>query len=116
MDGNLCIILQQAYNIIIVIIIFIINVIVLIFVIVIITIIGGGCPEGSTSVRRVDRIYHKDVQTICGKEYLVLSISGDLFMRGQIRHLIGLLLGYYHFYRHHHNYYYYYYYYYHYYY
>jgi len=115
MDGNLCIILQQAYNIIIVIIIFIINVIVLIFVIFII-IIGGGCPEGSTSVRRVDRIYHKDVQTICGKEYLVLSISGDLFMRGQIRHLIGLLLGYYHFYRHHHNYYYYYYYYYHYYY
>jgi len=53
---------------------------------------GGGCPEESTSQRRVDRIFHKDVQSICGKDYLVLSISGDLFMRGQIRHMIGLLI------------------------
>jgi tRNA pseudouridine(38-40) synthase len=53
---------------------------------------GGGCPEEGTSNRRIDRIYHKDIQTICGKDFLVLSISGDLFMRGQVRHIIGLLL------------------------
>jgi len=51
---------------------------------------GGACPEDPCSQRTVDRIFHKSM-TKCedGTAWAVFSISGDNFLRGQIRRIFG---------------------------
>jgi tRNA U38,U39,U40 pseudouridine synthase TruA len=51
---------------------------------------GGGSPEDVVTVRKIDRIYHKELVRIEEEPWAVFSVSGDSFLRGQIRHLIGL--------------------------
>ena len=53
---------------------------------------GGASPEDSVAMRRIDRIYHKQLVKIDGEDWVVFSISGDSFMKGSIRRLIGTFL------------------------
>ena len=50
----------------------------------------GACPEDPCSQRTVDRIFHKSMaRADDGKAWAVFSISGDNFLRGQIRRIFG---------------------------
>ena len=56
---------------------------------------GGACPEDSSSYRIIDRFFHKDtIKSNEGQEdeeyWIVFSISGDSFLRGQIRRMVAL--------------------------
>lgn len=53
---------------------------------------GGASPDELAVKRRLDRIYHKDLLVIDGEHYVVLSVSGDGFLRGQVRKLIGAVI------------------------
>ena len=54
---------------------------------------GGGSPDEPTVKRRLDRIFHKDILTDeDGEQFAVFSISGDGFVRGQIRKVLGTVL------------------------
>ena len=54
---------------------------------------GGACPEESAAVRILNRMYHKDLLVMENNEnWVVFSVSGDGFLRGQVRKLIGLAL------------------------
>jgi tRNA U38,U39,U40 pseudouridine synthase TruA len=60
---------------------------------------GGVCPEDSSSNRTVDRMYHKamsknDGNTGTGDKtsWAIFSISGDNFLRGQIRRMFGVAI------------------------
>lgn len=52
---------------------------------------GGGCPEEATP-RKIDRFFHKDIVELDGEKWVVFSITGNSFQRGQVRHLMGLAL------------------------
>lgn len=54
---------------------------------------GGACPDDLSAVRKVDRIFHKEVVSINGESWAVFSISGDAMVRGQIRKMLGLAVG-----------------------
>jgi tRNA pseudouridine(38-40) synthase len=49
-------------------------------------------PMDVIIARKVDRIYHKEIISIGDDHYVVFSISGDTFLRGQIRKILGLSL------------------------
>ena len=56
---------------------------------------GGACPEDSSSYRIIDRFFHKDTvkssEGQADEEYwIVFSISGDSFIRGQVRRMVAL--------------------------
>jgi len=52
---------------------------------------GGACPDDAYAMRTVDRMYHKTMVTSStGESWAVFSISGDNFLRGQIRRLFGV--------------------------
>jgi tRNA pseudouridine(38-40) synthase len=57
---------------------------------------GGACPDDSSALRVVDRLYHKDslkgsvTDTEGSETWIVFSVSGDNFIRGQIRRMLGL--------------------------
>ena len=54
---------------------------------------GGACPEEAAAVRILNRMYHKDLLVMENNEnWVVFSVSGDGFLRGQVRKLIGLAL------------------------
>lgn len=53
---------------------------------------GGTAPDEAVSKRRIDRFYHKAIRTLGGKQWAVFSVSGDAFLRGQVRHMIGLIV------------------------
>ena len=53
---------------------------------------GGASPDEIIVKRRIDRIYHKDLLVVDGEYYVVFSVSGDAFLRGQIRKVIGAVL------------------------
>jgi stage V sporulation protein SpoVS len=53
---------------------------------------GGACPEDSSVIRKIDRIYHKEMVIINNETWAVFSISGDAMLRGQIRKMIGLAI------------------------
>lgn len=53
---------------------------------------GGAAPADSCVMRKLDRIYHKEILTMDGEDWVVFSISGDAFLKGQVRKLIGLTL------------------------
>eukprot|EP00605_Chrysophyceae_sp_TOSAG23-4_P002164 GSChrysophyteH1.ASY1.ANO1.2392.1 assembled CDS len=51
---------------------------------------GGACPEDPYSQRTVDRMYHKSMRkSDDGVTWVIFSISGDNFLRGQIRRMFG---------------------------
>jgi hypothetical protein len=51
---------------------------------------GGACPEEPTAVRRVDRLYHKQILQVAGEMWVIFSVSADAMLRGQVRRMIGL--------------------------
>jgi len=52
---------------------------------------GGASPDDPYAMRTVDRMYHKTMVTSsAGESWAVFSVSGDNFLRGQIRRLFGL--------------------------
>jgi tRNA pseudouridine(38-40) synthase len=51
---------------------------------------GGACPEEATAVRRVDRLYHKEIISVSGEMWVIFSVSADAMLRGQVRRMIGL--------------------------
>jgi tRNA pseudouridine(38-40) synthase len=54
---------------------------------------GGACPEDPCTQRTIDRIYHKSMsRDPSGEAWAVFSISGDNFLRGQIRRLFGVAI------------------------
>lgn len=54
---------------------------------------GGACPSDSSSMRVIDRMYHKSTMKDAGDEtWITFSVSGDNFIRGQIRRMIGLVI------------------------
>lgn len=53
---------------------------------------GGASPDELTVKRRLDRMYHKDLLVSGEEHYVVFSLSGDAFLRGQIRKIIGTVL------------------------
>ena len=54
---------------------------------------GGACPSDSSSMRVIDRMYHKStVKDASNEIWIVFSVSGDNFIRGQIRRMIGLVI------------------------
>lgn len=54
---------------------------------------GGASPDEHVAVRRIDRYYHKGLQVHNGETYVVFSLSADSMLRGQVRKMIGLVLG-----------------------
>lgn len=56
---------------------------------------GGGCPDKFT-VRRIDRIKHMYTREVSdgkkSKVYGIFRISGENFLKGQVRHIMGLVL------------------------
>lgn len=55
--------------------------------------VSGGCvPDDASSERRVDRFYHKELIEHGGETYVVMSVSGDSFLRGQIRRIMAVTL------------------------
>jgi tRNA U38,U39,U40 pseudouridine synthase TruA len=53
---------------------------------------GGGTPDEAVSKRRVDRAFHKEMVVFDDEVWVVFSFSGDAFMRGQIRRIMGLTI------------------------
>ena len=54
---------------------------------------GGGSPDEPTVKRRLDRVFHKDILLDeDGEQYVVFSVSGDGFVRGQIRKMLSTIL------------------------
>ena len=53
---------------------------------------GGASPEDAVSVRKIDRIYHKELISISGEPWVVFSVSGDAFLRGQVRRVLGVAI------------------------
>eukprot|EP01031_Cornospumella_fuschlensis_P025957 gene25957-31347_t len=62
---------------------------------------AGATPGMDTCHRRVDRIYHKSLFRLpedCGgsndldNSWVLLSVSGDMLLRGQVRKLLGMTL------------------------
>lgn len=51
---------------------------------------GGASPEDNVSCRKIDRIYHKELVLIEGELWVVFSVSGDAFLRGQVRRILGV--------------------------
>ena len=54
---------------------------------------GGSCPDDSPSMRKIDRIYHKEIFNLNNQCWALFSISGDVFMKGQVARLAGIILG-----------------------
>jgi len=54
---------------------------------------GGASPDDGPSNRRIDRFYHKEIVTLRGRLWVVFSVSGDLFLKGQIARMVGAALG-----------------------
>ena len=54
---------------------------------------GGGCPDDPASLRKIDRVFHKEMVAINGESWAVFSISGDAFLKGQVRKMLGLSIG-----------------------
>lgn len=55
--------------------------------------VSGGCtPEDASSERKVDRFYHKELVQSENETFVILSVSGDSFLRGQIRRMVGVTL------------------------
>ena len=53
---------------------------------------GGASPEDTVSFRKIDRIYHKELVSINNEPWVVFSISGDGFLRGQVRRVLGAMI------------------------
>jgi tRNA U38,U39,U40 pseudouridine synthase TruA len=54
---------------------------------------GGACPDDPYALKSVDRMYHKAMlSSATGESWAIFSISGDNFLRGQIRRLFGVAL------------------------
>lgn len=53
---------------------------------------AGATPSEVCVVRKLDRVYHKEIVSIDGEEWVVLSVSGDSLLRGQVRKLLGLAI------------------------
>jgi tRNA pseudouridine(38-40) synthase len=52
---------------------------------------GGACSSQRIFRRKVNRISHKTMVKHKGVDYAVFSATGDLFLRGQLRHMFGLV-------------------------
>lgn len=53
---------------------------------------GGASPEDTVSFRKIDRIYHKELVSINNEPWVVFSVSGDGFLRGQVRRILGVMV------------------------
>ncbi|RYY87516.1 hypothetical protein EON63_03880, partial [archaeon] len=59
---------------------------------------AGATPGMDTCYRKVDRIYHKSLFRLSsdgsdeGDSWVLLSVSGDTLLRGQVRRLLGMTL------------------------
>jgi tRNA pseudouridine(38-40) synthase len=60
---------------------------------------GGACPEDANTRRKLDRIYHKDILSMPSgldntqrRNWVTFSLSGDSFIHGQVRKLMGLVV------------------------
>ena len=52
---------------------------------------GGCCPYDCSTIRQIDRFYHKEiVRDAEDRQWAVFSVSGDQFLRGQIRRMVGV--------------------------
>jgi len=54
---------------------------------------GGASPEDNVSMRKIDRIYHKELVNIQDEPWVVFSVSGDAFLKGQVRRILGVMVG-----------------------
>lgn len=54
---------------------------------------GGATPDEPSTQRRIDRVYHKDIILLNDENWVVMSISGDSFLRGEISRIMGLVIG-----------------------
>lgn len=53
---------------------------------------AGSVPSDITASRRLDRVYHKEIITLNGRDWIIFSISGDMLLKGMVRKLLGLSL------------------------
>lgn len=54
---------------------------------------GGACPNDTSAMRVIDRMYHKcTIKDSTDETWIAFSISGDNFIRGQIRRMTGLVI------------------------
>eukprot|EP01039_Chlorochromonas_danica_P001233 gene1233-1345_t len=53
---------------------------------------GGATATADTTVRRVDRIYHKNLITYQNEPWVIFSVSGDTLLRGQVRRMLAVAL------------------------
>jgi tRNA pseudouridine(38-40) synthase len=54
---------------------------------------GGICPDDAIARRDTGRFYHKKLLVVEDREWAVFSVSGDAFLRGQVRKMLGLAIG-----------------------
>jgi tRNA pseudouridine(38-40) synthase len=54
---------------------------------------GGACPDDPAAFRKVDRVFHKEMVAINSESWAVFSVSGDAFLKGQVRKMLGLSIG-----------------------
>lgn len=54
---------------------------------------GGASPDDGPSNRRIDRFYHKEIVCLHDRLWVVFSISSDLFLKGQVARMVGVVLG-----------------------
>ena len=55
-------------------------------------VIGGSTPDENVTHRKIDKIKLKEIVTINNKNYCIFSFSGDSFLRGQIRKIMGIII------------------------
>lgn len=55
-------------------------------------VIGGSTPDEVVTHRKINKIHLKEVIEIDSEKYCVFSFSGDSFLRGQIRKIMGVVL------------------------
>ena len=55
--------------------------------------IGGATYDDSPSKRYIYKFYHKEIIVINNKCYAVFSVTGDVFLKGQMARMMGIIIG-----------------------
>ena len=55
--------------------------------------LGGATYDDSPSKRYIYKFYHKEIKVINNKCYAVFSITGDVFLKGQVARMMGIIIG-----------------------
>ena len=54
---------------------------------------GGATYDDSPSKRYIYKFYHKEIKVINNKCYAVFSVTGDVFLKGQVARMMGIIIG-----------------------